>query len=100
VQPGVRDLRFLSLSRLVLSHGLLDHKAHAGVEFEFGLRSLDFRYTNWRGVADQGSIDSFGAGFLTPLTGSSDIEVRLSRDDSDEFGDSTVLSVFLYFFGS
>jgi hypothetical protein len=100
VQPGVRDLRFLSLSRLVLSHGLLDRKAHAGVEFEFGLRSLDFRYTNWRGVADQGSIDSFGAGFLTPLTGSSDIEVRLSRDDSDEFGDSTVLSVFLYFFGS
>ncbi|MEX2122745.1 MAG: hypothetical protein WD795_02550 [Woeseia sp.] len=100
VEPGVRDLRFLSLSRLMLAHGLLDRKAHAGVEVEFGLRSLDFRYTNWHGIADQGSIDSFGVGFLTPLGASSDIELRLSRDDSDTFGDATVLSVFLYFFGS
>lgn len=99
VEPGIDDLRFLSLSRLILANGLLDRKAHAGIEVEFGLRSLDFRYTNWRGLANQGNIDSFGIGFLTPLTASSDIEFRLSRDDSDTFGDSTVLSVFLYFFG-
>jgi hypothetical protein len=100
VDAGVRDLRFLSLSRLVLAHGLLDRKAHAGVEVGFGQSSVDFRYTNWHGIASQGSIDSFGVGFLTPLGASSDVEVRLSRDASDTFGDATVLSVFLYFFGS
>jgi hypothetical protein len=99
VQPGVDDLRFLTLSRLILAHGLLDRKVHAGVEVEFGRRSLDFRYSDWRGLADQGSIDSFGIGLLTPLSASSDIEFRLSRDDSDTFGDATVLSVFVYFFG-
>lgn len=100
VEPGVRDLRFLALSRLMLAHGLLDRKGHAGIEVKFGQRSLDFRYTNWRGIEDQGSIDSFGVGFLTPLGAASDIELRLSRDDSETFGDATVLSVFLYFFGS
>lgn len=97
--PGTTDLRFLSLSRLVLAHGLLDRKTHAGIEIELGPRSLDFRYANWQGLANQGDIDSFGVGFLTPLTASSDLEIRLSRDDSDAFGDATVLSVFLYFFG-
>ena len=100
VEPGVRELRFLSLSRLMLAHGLLDRRSHTGVEVEFGQRSVDFRYTNWRGIADQGSIDSFGVGFLTPLGALSDIEIRLSRGDSDTFGDATVLSVFLYFFGA
>jgi hypothetical protein len=100
VDPGVRDLRSLSLSRLMLAHGLLDRKAHAGVEVDLGQRSVDFRYANWHGIGNQGSIDSFGVGFLTPLGASSDIEVRLSRDDSDTFGDATVLSVFLYFFGA
>jgi hypothetical protein len=67
---------------------------------EFGLRVLDFSYANWQSAAAQGgSIDSFGVGFLTPLGTASDIEFRLSRDESDVFGDSTVVSVFLYFFG-
>jgi hypothetical protein len=96
---GARDLSFLSLSRLVLAHGLLDTKAHAGVEIELGERSLDLRYARWEAILGQGRIDSIGVGWLTPIGGRSDLELRLSHDDSDEFGDSTVLSVFLYFYG-
>jgi hypothetical protein len=100
LRPRIDELRFLSLSRLILGNGLIDSKTHAGIEVEFGLRSVDFSYANWRGAASEGGrIDSFGIGLLTPLGASSDIEFRLSRDDSDAFGDSTVLSVFLYFFG-
>jgi hypothetical protein len=100
LQPGMDDLRLMSLSRLILAHGLLDRKMHGGVEVEFGLRTLDVSYAHWRDTASQGGrIDSFGIGLLTPLGPSSDIELRLSRDDSDAFGESTVLSVFLYFFG-
>lgn len=99
LEPGIDDLRFLSVSRLILANSLLDRKMHAGIDVEFGARSLDFRYANWRTAVDGARIDSFGIGLLTPLGASSDIEFRLSRDDSDTFGDSTVLSVFLYFFG-
>jgi hypothetical protein len=100
VRPRIDDLRFLSLSRLILGNGLVDRKTHAGIEVAFGLRALDFSYANWQSTAAQGgSIDSFGVGFLTPLGASSDIEFRVSRDESEAFGDSTVLSAFLYFFG-
>jgi hypothetical protein len=100
LRPRIDELRFLSLSRLILGNGLIDSKSHAGIEVEFGLRVLDFSYANWQSAAAQGgSIDSFGVGFLTPLGTASDIEFRLSRDESDVFGDSTVVSVFLYFFG-
>jgi hypothetical protein len=100
LRPRIDDLRFLSLSRLILGNGLVDRKSHAGIEVEFGPRTVDFSYANWHSTAAQGgSIDSFGVGFLTPLGASSDIEFRLSRDESDAFGGSTVLSVFLYFFG-
>lgn len=100
VRPRLDDLRFLSLSRLILGNGLVDSRAHAGIEVEFGLRTLDFSYANWQSTAAHGgTIDSFGVGILTPLGASSDIEFRISRDESEAFGDSTVLSVFLYFFG-
>jgi hypothetical protein len=101
LRPRIDELRFLSLSRLILGNGLVDRKSHAGIEVEFGPRILDFSYANWHSTAAQGgNIDSFGVGFLTPLGASSDIEFRLSRDESDAFGNSTVLSVFLYFFGA
>ncbi|HZD53712.1 MAG TPA: hypothetical protein VE175_11745 [Woeseiaceae bacterium] len=99
-ESRITDLRYLSLTRLILAHGLLDSKAHAGVEVELGEKSLDFRYSIWRGFADHGRIDSLGIGYVMPLSASTDLELRLSRDDSDTFGDSTVFSIYLYFFGA
>jgi hypothetical protein len=100
LRPRIDELRFLSLSRLILGNGLVDRKSHAGLEVALGARLLDFNYANWQSTAAQGgSIDSFGLGFLTPLGASSDIEFRVSREQSEAFGDSTVLSVFLYFLG-
>lgn len=99
LQQDLESLRFLSRSRLALMNSLIDYRWHAGVETAFGLRRVDLRIGGWRNAADGERVDSIGAGFLTPLGDRTDIEFRLELDRSESFGRSTVLSVFLYFFG-
>ncbi len=99
IQPDIDALRFLSASRLSLINSLLDYRLNAGVEYRFGLRSVDFSVGRWKTAVDQGKVDSYTIGFLTPVTDRTDIEFRLSFDDSENFGNTTALTVYLYYFG-
>lgn len=98
LQPNVDTLRLFSLSRLSIVNSLVDFRASAGLELAFGRRSLDLRVARWRTEVDRGEITSFGAGFLTPVSGAADVEIRLAYDDSENFGGATVLSFFLYLY--
>ena len=99
IQPEIDILRFLSASRLSLVNSLVDYRINAGVEYRFGLRSVDLSVGGWKTAVDQSHVSSYTIGFLTPMTDRTDIEFRLSFDDSESFGNSTVLTVYLYYFG-
>lgn len=99
IQQDIAVLRFLSSSRLSMINSLIDHRLNAGVEFKFGLRSLDLGVSNWQTAVDGGRVDSYSIGFLTPMSDRTDIEFRLSFDESDSFGQATAFSVYFYFFG-
>ncbi|HEX7719351.1 MAG TPA: hypothetical protein VF389_06065 [Woeseiaceae bacterium] len=99
LQQNIDSLRFLSRSRLTLMNSLLDERWHAGMEIEFGLKSIDVGFSRWKTAVDQGQVDSISLGFLRPLGKAADIEFRLAFDDSANYGNSTVFSVFGYFFG-
>ncbi len=99
IEPDIDVLRFLSASRLSLMNSLIEYRINAGMEFRFGLRSVDLSAGRWKTAVDQSKVDSYTIGFLTPMTDRMDIEFRLSFDDSDSFGNTTALTVYLYYFG-
>ena len=98
LQPETDRLRFLAVSRISLMNSLIDYRVSGGIEIEFGERRLDFRYAHWKTAVFRGQVDSFGVGWLMPVGNAADIEFRLALDDSDEFGQATVFSVFLYLY--
>ncbi len=98
IQPNVDTLRFFSLSRLSMVNSLVDFRASVGLDVEIGQSRLDFRIARWRTEVDQGEIDSYAVGFLTPAGNATDVEFRLAYDDSENFGGATVFSVFIYLF--
>ncbi len=99
IQPEIDVLRFLSASRLSLMNSLIDYRINAGMEFRFGLRSIDVSAGSWKTAVDQSKVDSYTIGFLTPVSDRTDIEFRFSFDDSENFGNTTALTVYLYYFG-
>lgn len=99
IQQDIDSLRFLSSSRLSMINSLIDHRVNAGLEFKFGLRSIDLTAGSWQTAVDGGKVNSFSLGFLTPLSDRTDAEFRFSYDDSESFGNTTALSVYLYYFG-
>ena len=94
-----RLLSLLSISRLSLLSSLIDWRASAGIGIDIGASRLTFDVAGWQGAVDGSDNASATIGFLTPLSLRTDIEVRLGIDDSDLYGDVTVLSVYLYFYG-
>ena len=99
IQQDIDSLRFLSSSRLSMINSLIDHRVNAGLEFKFGLRSIDLTAGSWQTAVDGGKVNSFSLGFLTPFSDRTDLEFRFSYDDSENFGNTTALSVYLYYFG-
>lgn len=99
VQPDIDVLRFLSSSRLSMINSLIDYRVSAGAEYRFGLRSVDFSVGRWRTAVDGGTVDSFSMGYLTPFTDRLDAELRFSIDESEYFGRTVAMSVYLYYFG-
>jgi len=99
IQPDIDVLAFVSRSRLSMINNLLDHRFNAGLEFNFGLRSIDVTAGQWQAAIDGSSVNSFSLGFLTPLSDRIDAEFRLSYDESDAYGETTALSVYFYYFG-
>ena len=80
-------------------NSLIDDRYNAGLEFNFGLRSIDLDVGRWRTAVDGSTIDSYSIGFLTPVSDRTDAEFRLSYDESEVFGRTTAFSVYLYYFG-
>ncbi len=99
IQPDIDVLAFVSRSRLSMINNLIDDRFNAGLEFEFGLRSIDLTAGQWTTAIDGSRIDSYSVGFLTPLGDRFDGEFRLSYDDSEVYGQATAFSVYLYYFG-
>lgn len=99
VQPDIDLLAFISTSRLSMVNNLVDDRINGGIEFRFGLRSLDLTAGQWQTAVDGSRIDSYSIGFLTPIGDRYDAEFRLSLDESDTFGRTTAFSFFLYYFG-
>jgi len=99
VQQDIDVLAFVTNSRLSMIHSLIDDRFNAGVEFEFGLKSIDLSVSQWRASVDGSKVKSYGLGFLTPISDRVDAEFRIAFDDSETFGNTTSLSFYLYYFG-
>ena len=100
LQERIDVLRTLSVSRLSLMNSLVDYRLSAGFTMHIGKRSLDLDLRSWRRELDQGQVNSYGIGLTTPLGDFSDLEMRFSYDDSENFGDTYVFSLYLYSFGN
>ncbi len=93
-----RVVDLLSVSRLSLLSSLVDWRASVGVDVDFGLSRLSFDVSRWAGaIAD----DNYGAtvSYLVPVSQRTDVEISLGYDDSELFGEVTILSFFVYFYG-
>ena len=99
LQPDIDVLRFLSFSRLSMINSLIDHRVTAGIEFRKGLRSIDVTAGRWQTAVDGGTVQSISIGYLAPVSDRTDGEIRFSYDDSENFGDTLAISVYLYYFG-
>lgn len=99
VQPDIDVLAFLTASRLSMVNSLIDERINAGLEFKLGLKSIDVTAGRWQTAVDGSNVDSYSLGFLTPVSDRLDVEFRLAFDHSDTFGQTTALSVYLYYFG-
>lgn len=82
-----------------LINSLIEYRVNAGIEYQFGLRSVDVSAGTWKTAVDQSKVDSYAIGFLSPLTDRTDIELRVSFDNSENFGRTTAITVYLYYFG-
>lgn len=97
---NISDLNFLSASRLSLANSLLDHRIDGGVDIEFGLKTLSLEAGSRQTAVDGGRVDSVSAGLLFPASDASDIELRIGYDESENFGGTTVISFFWFFYGT
>jgi len=99
LEPDIDVLAFIARSRLSIIGSLIDNRYNAGLEFEFGSRSIDVSAGQWKTAIDGSTVDSYSIGLLTPVSDRVDAEVRVSFDDSEIFGRTSALSLYLYFFG-
>ena len=93
----IREL--LSVSRLSLLNSLVDYRVGASLSLDVGKRQYQLELATWQGEADQEITKSATIRFITPLGQASDIEFGLGIDKSDVYGNTTFLSVFMYFYG-
>lgn len=99
LQPDIDVLAFLTASRLSTINSLIDSRINAGLEYRFGLRSIDVGVSQWQTAVDGSEVDSYSLGFLTPISDRVDMELRIAFDDSETFGNTTSFSAYIYYFG-
>ena len=92
-------VNFLSVTRLSLINSLVDYRVNAGLGFDIGSRHLEFDVAQWEGAFAGSRTNSYSLRYLMPLGRRSDIELGLGYDDSENYGDVTIFSVYLYFYG-
>ena len=90
---------FISVSRLSLINSLVDYRASVGIGFDIGMQHLEFNAAQWKGAVAGSKTNSYTLRFLGPLGNRSDIEFALGYDDSENYGEVTIFSVYLYFYG-
>ena len=91
--------QLLSVSRLSLINSLIDYRAAVALGIDQKLSRWTFDVATWRGAVDQSRTYSTSLRFLTPVSDRLDIELGLGYDDSELYGEVTVFSIFLYFYG-
>ena len=100
LDPNRDIVNVLSVTRLSLINTLVDYRANIGLGIDFGLKRLVFDVAQWEGAVAGARTNSYSLRFITPIGDRSDIEFGLGYDDSDTYGEVTVLSVYLYFYGT
>ena len=99
LDPNRDIVNLISVTRLSLINTLVDYRASLSLGFDFGLRRLEFETAQWEGAVARSRTNSYSVRFLTPIGKRNDIEFGLGYDDSENYGEVTVFSVFLYFYG-
>lgn len=92
-------LELLAFSRLSLINSLVDYQANATLALDVGERRWEIDVGTWKGEVDGGTTRSATISVLNPFGDRADFELALGVDDSDLYGNVTILSVFLYFYG-
>jgi len=100
LDPNRDIVNVISVSRLSLINSLVDYRANIGLGIDFGLKRLEFDIAQWEGAVAGARTNSYSLRFLTPVGKRNDIEFGIGYDDSDTYGEVTVFSVFLYFYGT
>lgn len=93
-------IRLQTVSRLGLINNLVDSRARITFGLDAGLKRWEFDLGTWKGALDRTRTRSATVRYLTPLGRRTDIEFGLGYDDSELYGNTTLFSVFLYFYGS
>lgn len=97
--PDRELVNLISVTRLSLLNTLVDYRASLGLGIDFGLKRVEFEVAQWEGAVAGSRTNSYSLRFLTPISARNDIEFELGYDDSENYGEVTVFSVLLYFYG-
>jgi len=100
LDPNRDIVNVISVTRLSLINSLVDYRANVGLGIDFGLKRLEFDIAQWEGAVAGARTNSYSLRFLTPVGKRSDIEFGIGYDDSDTYGQVTVFSIYLYFYGT
>jgi hypothetical protein len=99
LDPNRDIVNLISVTRLSLLNTLVDYRASLSLGFDFGLKRLELEAAQWEGAVAGSRTNSYSVRFLAPISRRNDIEFGLGYDDSENYGEVTVFSVFLYFYG-
>lgn len=93
-------LQLISASRLSLINSLVDFRASGTIGVDVGDHRFALDLATWRGEVDGVDTRSATVRWLAPIGSQADIEFGLGYDDSELYGDTTVLSLTLFFYGN
>ena len=99
LDPNRDIVNLISVSRLSLINSLVDYRANIGLGIDFGFKRLEFDIAQWEGAVAGARTNSYSLRFLTPVGERNDIEFGIGYDDSESYGQVTIFSIFLYFYG-
>jgi len=99
LDPNRDIVDLITATRLSLINTLVDYRASIAFGLDFDLNRLEFDVSQWQGAVAGSKTNSYTLRFLTPVGQRSDIEFALGYDDSENYGEVTVFSVYLYFYG-
>lgn len=100
LDPNRDIVSIISVSRLSLINSLVDYRVNFGLGIDFGLKRLELDVAQWEGAVAGARTNSYSLRLLTPISNRNDVEFGLGYDDSDVYGQVTVFSIFLYFYGT